>query len=294
MEPETATNPEAAPEPAPETEVAPEAEAEAEGLQPAPEAEPELDQSTEEPAEPETVEVEINGLKYRVPAALKDGYMLHADYTRKTQEAAEKAKALETERERFTQQAQAHQQHLHDYGELAHVERMLKQFREVDWQRAHQEDPDQAQQLGLQFNALRDQREQIVERIQKRDHEARVTAEREYANRKDQLATALARDIPNYSPDLHGKLVETAKRGGYSEAEVQSVTDPRVFKILHLAQLGEQVLKRQAAAKPPAPDIKPVPKVGTGGTPKPGVHDGLSMEEWVRRESQRMAKKATG
>lgn len=317
-----------APEPAPVPEVAPEAEGvdpttvdqpEAEGPEPTPETEvSELDQTTVQPdplealpeSDPDTVEVEVNGLNYRVPTALKDGYLRQADYTSKTQELAGKGRELDGdreafkgEREAFVQQAQTHRDNIGDYGELAHTNKLLESFRKLDFQQLQQEDPDQAQQLGWQFNALRDTRQQIVDRIQSREYDTRVTAERErdvatreHANRKDQLKANLARDIPNYSSELQTKMDQTAIQHGYTQAEIDQVVDPRMMRMLHLAHLGEQVLQRKrAATTQPAPTpVSPIQKVKGGSSPKPGVHDELEIGEWMRREQKRLSNRDTG
>ena len=165
-----------------------------------------------------------------------------------------------------------------------------------------QDDPDQAQQLGFQFQMLRDTRQQIVDRISKMEYDARVTAERErdnamreHANRRDQLKASLARDIPNYSPELHGKMNETAMRHGFTQADLDSVTDPKMMRMLHLAHLGEQVLQRKrAATTQPAPKpVKPVPKVSGGQTPTTGPTDKQSTEAWMRSRTQQI-KRDTG
>ena len=106
---ETATDPVAgAPEPAPAPEVAPEATPEAEGQDPAPEDAPDLDQPEvdPEPTAPETVEVEIGGLKFTVPKGVEAYIMKDADYNSKTQELAEGRKALDSDRQTLTQQAE--------------------------------------------------------------------------------------------------------------------------------------------------------------------------------------------
>ena len=60
------------------------------------EIEGEGDEETEEgEGETDTAEVELNGEKYKVPAALKDAFLMQADYTRKTQEVAEVRKTAE-------------------------------------------------------------------------------------------------------------------------------------------------------------------------------------------------------
>ena len=45
--------------------------------------------------QPELSEVEIGGVKYQVPTAIKDGYLMQSDYTRKTQDLAAKEKDYE-------------------------------------------------------------------------------------------------------------------------------------------------------------------------------------------------------
>ncbi|MGI9489085.1 MAG: hypothetical protein ACR2RF_25010 [Geminicoccaceae bacterium] len=243
----------------------------------------------------ETVEVELDGQTYSVPADLKDSFMKAADYTQKTQELAEQRRQAEEtlgkERDSFIQQAQAHRQSIQLYGELAHTDALLEKFQQVDWVKLQQEDPDQAQQLGFQRETLRDRRDALESEIEKKEYESRVTAEREHANRKDQLEATLARDIPNYSPELRTEMQQTAVRHGYTEQEVASVTDPRAMKMLHLAHLGEQVLKRQTATPKPKP-VKPVSKVTGGSTPEKGPTDKQSTEAWMKRRNEQLRQRA--
>ena len=295
---ETATDPVAgAPEPAPAPEVAPEATPEAEGQDPAPEDAPDLDQPEvdPEPTAPETVEVEIGGLKFTVPKGVEAHIMKDADYTSKTQALAEGRKALESDRQTLTQQAEHQQKHLQDYGELAQTEKLLEQFREMDWKAAQEEDADHAQLLGFQFQNLRDQREQIVGRIQKREYDSRVTAEREHATRKDQLTATLARDIPDYSPQKRTQMDEVAAGFGFTPEEISAYAEPRHYQILNLAMIGAEVLKRQRAAKTtPTPEpVIPVPKAGGGRNPATGPTDKQGTDAWMRSRNQQLSKQGT-
>ncbi len=322
---QAANSEDGAPEPAPEPGAAPEASeadpavaevGQAAAEEPAPQPDPEAPEGDPlegqpEPPEPESVEVEINGLKYRVPAALKDGYLMQADYTTKTMDLAGKGReldgdreALKTDRDTFTQQAQTHRENIQDFGELAHTEKMLGGFRsmtQVDWDGIRQKDQEDGtgeyERYRLQFDLLRDTHTQIVERIRKREYETgiqeeqkRVTAERENVNRKDQLQATLARDIPNYSPVLQTKMNETAIRHGFTQADLDSVTDPKMMRMLHLAHLGEQVLQRKrAATTQPAPaPVKPVPKVGGGTTPTTGPTDKQGIKAWMDSREQQL------
>ncbi len=316
MTDQTVTDPVAdAPEPAPAPEVTPEAEAvepaQPEGDDPTPEPEaPEpLDQPVVQPdpldaladladalPEQDTVEVELNGLKFRVPAAAKDGYMQHADYTTKTQELADKGRALDSDRETFNQQAQTHRDSIQDFGALAHTDKLLEDFRKVDFQQLQTEDPDQANQLNFQFQRLRDERQQIVERIQQREYSTRVQAERANANRKNQLTATLAREIPNYSPEVHGQMDQIAVDVGFKPEEIAAYADPRHYKVLQLAMIGAEVLKRKrAATTQPAPKlVKPVPQVKGGQTPATGPTDKQGVDAWMRSRNQQVRKQDTG
>ncbi|KKK87738.1 hypothetical protein LCGC14_2750230, partial [marine sediment metagenome] len=310
MTDQTATEPVAdAPEPAPEPEVTPEVEAaepvEPEGDEPTPEPEaPEPDQPVVQPdpldelaaladalPEQDTVEVEVNGLKFRVPAAVgKDGYMKDADYTRKSQENADVARTLESDREAFKQQVQNQGQHIADLGELSHTDKLLEDFRQVDFQQLQQEDPDQAQQLHFRFQKLRDTREQIVGRIQKREYDSRVQAERETADRKNRLTATLARDIPNYSPTKHTQMEELAVSFGIKPEALAAYAEGPHYQILDLALLGAEVLKRKrvATAQPAPKPVKPVPKATGGGTPATGPSDKQGVDAWMRSRKQQL------
>lgn len=240
---------------------------------------------------PEMAEVEIDGETYQIPAALKDGVMKNADYTQKTQELAEQRRAAEEhfgqEREAFVKNVQTQRENIALYGKLEHTESLLEQFSQVDWVKLQQEDPDQAQQLGFQRETLRDQSDKLHDEIERREYESKVTAEREYATRKDQLETTLAREIPNYTPELRGEMEQTAVGHGFTKQEVAQVTDPRMMKMLHLAHLGAEVLKRQNATPKPKL-VKPVSKVTGGKTPDTGPTDKQSTEAWMKRRQDQL------
>ena len=275
-------------EPAPAPETSPEAEGQDLTSENAPEIDP--SEVPPEPTAPESVEIEIDRRKYFVPAALSDGYMQHADYTTKTQELARGRESLVQREEALTQRDQAQRENVQDWGEFAHTEKLLEGFRQVDWQRLYQEDPEQHQQLAVQFNVLRDQREQIGRRIQQREHETRANAQREITNRQGYLKATLAREIPSYTPELQGRMDETAIRHGFTQAEIDTVVDPRMMRILHLAHLGEQVVqrKRAAIAQPAPAPVTPVPKVGGGRTPPTGPTDKQGIEAWMRSREQQL------
>src|SRR4051794_25376107 len=85
----------------------------------------------------ETEEVERGGKTYRVPKALKGELMMHADYTRKTQEVAATRRALEQRAvdlaEAEVQTRAALGEHVAEVAQLHGIEAELARLGAVDW-----------------------------------------------------------------------------------------------------------------------------------------------------------------
>jgi len=99
----------------------------------------------------DTDEVEHDGQKYRVPKALKGAFLMHADYTRKTQEVAEQRRALDERQSTIGQQAQLLQEHAQDISRLIALNDQLAQFDKVEWGGLRQSHPEQAQDLWFSY-----------------------------------------------------------------------------------------------------------------------------------------------
>ena len=78
-------------------------------------------------------EVEWNGKKFKAPKGLKEGVLMHADYTRKTQEVAATRKELEDRAERITQQAKASEEEISARAELHAVSQELDRYKDFGW-----------------------------------------------------------------------------------------------------------------------------------------------------------------
>ena len=298
----TTPEPDASPE-VDEAEAPEDAEETPEAEQPDPEPdEAQTDDATSEDEgdtedEPEPVEVEefeFEGEKYTVPAALKGALMMHRDYTQKTQEVAEQRKALETEKEQFTQQSKLQTEHLQDVARLTSIDEQLEQYRTIDWDRARAEQPEEANAAFQQFTLLRDQRDGVVSSLQQKHAEVTQQAQQETAKRLETARDYAQREIQNWSPELESKLSDFAKGHGIEPELVRqaAVTNPATLKIIHLAYLGEQFLEKQrAAAKPKPKEVKPVAKVKGSGAPQGGPRDDQSSEDWLKARNRQLAKR---
>lgn len=253
---------------------------------------------------------EIDGKTYRVPKALIKGHLRHQDYTVKTQEAARKAQEAEArakavaEQEEFLKtHAEAVKANLDDVAELKRIERDLAKYEAFDdWAGLEQEKPTEFTKHQLQWTRLQQQRRDLQDKIANAEKsiglEARKRAEMARNTAIQDAAAVLKRDIKGWGPELVTKVADFAEKSfGYSREEfVDIATDPRNVKVLHLAMKGQEALNRERAAKraEQSQRTKPAKEVGAGApnarrtTDASG--DGLSTEEWMRRERERLAK----
>lgn len=247
-------------------------------------------------------EVEFEGVKARIPAAFKAALMRERDYTQKTQAVAETRKELEARQAELSQQAEAIQQLSEDRVNLAVVERQLAAFKELDWTKLEEEDPDEANRLFRQQQRLRERRDDLAKTVETKQNELALTRKRDadqaHAKAVEDCVAVLSRDIKGWSPELAGKLETFAtKELGYSPRELVGITDPKFYKTIHAAYLGRQAqqrLKTQTKLTN-ADKTEPVKKPGaaSGGASRRTTDasgDRLSTAEWMRQEQERVAR----
>lgn len=243
----TETNPVADDEPV----VTPEVEAEAaEETQ----AEPtEGDETTEADGqsdeEADLDEVELDGQKYRIPKAVKPAVMMHADYTRKTQELAETRKALEAQ---ASQQAEVDQAIIDAHAEVVTLDRQLAQYTALtpdQWAAIRNEDPDNYRAHRDAFSDLKEAKREAVEKLTAKKAERTTEAQQATAKRIQDGYAELPKLIPGWNADVENEVAAFGRSLGISqEALTQSVAEPLNIKILHLAMEGEKALKAKAQA----------------------------------------------
>lgn len=253
----------------------------------------EVDQGEGEPQPvDDSEEIEHEGQKYRVPKAVKPLLMLHSDYTRKTQELAERARGFDSERETFTKSAHAERQLLAEGREVVALDWQIEQLKAVDFAALQQSDPNRAQQLFWQLTQLQGMRDSKARELQQQIAHRQSQSERQSANRRDQAQAVLARDVEGWSPELQSKLAAFAMSPelGFTANELAQVEDPRIVKLLHLAHLGQQAVhKLKAAGAPAAPQPTPTRTVGNS-SPAAKNPDRMSTEEWMNHRKSQLRK----
>ena len=243
-----------------------------------------------EAADEPTEEIELDGKKYAIPAALKDSFLRQADYTRKTQEVAELRKAAEYERAAIRQAVEADEQAAELKSDIRTVDKSLKQFENVDWGRFAAEAPAQAQAAMMQYQQLQMQRQQLADGLTKHEQTSRQAREQANQAALAQAHAELLQAMPDFNRDLAIKIMDsTVSAYGYTPEEMATITDPRQVRILRDAMMWRESQAKLKTAQQPTP-AKPVTTVKPSS--KPTINpDKMTTAEWMDYERKRMKTK---
>lgn len=277
---------------APEVEALPEVENETEETT----SEPELDEDgnpIEEPDEPEEelTEVVKDGKAYKVPAALKDEILMHADYTRKTQELAESRKQVEATLAQVRQVTALEQQAAVAIGT---IDAQIADFNTIDWDAWEETDPMAAQRAWRQFGQLKETRGTAYQQYLQAQQQRTLVEQQETAKLIEQGSRDLAAKIPQWGPEKAQALQTHASSAyGFRPEELNGITDPRMIEVLHDAyQFRQASAKQQAVKKVEVQQaIKPAAKVTPGKAPARGLDDRLSADDWIKARNAQLAKR---
>lgn len=217
----------------------------------------------DEPEDEPLYEITVNGETQQVTLdELRGGYQRNADYTRKTQELAERRKDLDTVGQYAEQVSQLYKQRLAQVGSF--LEQSLPP--EPD-EKLLAEDPFAYQQQQL----LRQKAEESLKAVYGQFEAAQVETQ---ARQDELLRDAQQRaveELPEKIPEW--KDTETIKKGmadltrylrseGFEAHEMRDVSDPRLIVVLEkarrydAAKKSAESSKKKAAAKPPK-SLKP-------------------------------------
>ena len=255
--------------------------------------EPELDEyanpvEAEAEAEDEFEEIERDGRRYKIPAALRAELMMQADYTRKTQELAAERRAIAEQRSMVEQASEAE---LNAYAAVRSIDQQLANYQKVDWERWADEDPFEAQKAFQKFQILKDQRGHAAAFLARSKNDRDLQKQQDIAKRMEEGRAELDRAIPGWSTGTAAKLVDFAgKQFGFTPDELDDIHDPRIARILHAAfQFHESAAKAAAATKHlKAQQAQPAPKVAAGAPPKAKADDRASIDAWMQQRNKQL------
>ena len=222
------------------------ADDEAEGEEPG-----ETDEASEPDPEPaDDVHVTVNGERLAL-SELKAGYQRQADYSRKTQEVAERRKGLEAMSARVNQTVEA----VADF--------LIRQIPAAPDPQLAMTNPGQFVQQKAMHEAATAQVHALLEQAgQVKDVAQALTVEQQRELLQQENAK-LAEVFPATATDEGRKVffdtaAAAAKELGYSDDEIKQVMDHRMFSLAHYAAIGMKAEKAREKAKAKVQNAPPV------------------------------------
>jgi hypothetical protein len=237
------------------------------------------DEDSEDEAE-ETIEWQEDGKTFKVPAALKDHLLRQGDYTRKTQELAAERKELGALKESIQKAGEAE---INAKAQMVAIDAAIQQYEGINWEALEAQNPQNAARLWRQYSQLGQAREQATKDYTSAVETRGIETQQEAAKRIEQGLAELQRDIPGWSVERAQQLAAFGvEQFGFTRENVESIDDPKIIKMLNYAFLATKQKPKQQAQ----PALQPAAKVRGGtSTPKTGLDDRLSTEEWVKRRN---------
>ena len=142
------------------------------------------------------------------------------------------------------------------------------------------------------YGNSRPRADRAAQAIRNHQQNRALEAQRGRAAQVDNGRATLRQEVEGWSPELAGRIVLAGKANGFSEPELQSVTDPRLVKVLNKARLFDEQQARQAAIQrlTAAQAVKPATEVGAQA---PAGRDParMSTSEWMRWRSEQLRKR---
>lgn len=254
----------------------------------------ELDGEQSEGDEDE-LEEDLDGVKVRgkkeAIERLKAERLMQADYTRKTQEAAEIRKAAEAERESVQRARQFEQENLDIIADLRASQREMQHLQQINLQQLSDTDPVQAQKLMVRMQQLQAYQAQMHGALTQRQQQFAQAQQQEAARQMEEAHRVLQRDIPGWGSELASKLTAFALANGYTQQEVAAIRSPAMVRSIYREyQVAEA--KKQAVKRPAQVQAAPVTRVNTSSKSRAVVDpDKLSPEQWLKWRNAQVSKR---
>ena len=268
----------------------PEDGTEEEATDDAPDDQAEEEEQSEEDEVPAILKLKVNGEEIEKPldevvALAQQGL----DYTQKTQQVAEQKKELEAYAEQIKAQEQAFQQQMQlnnvlieDVAKITALDQQLNQYSNVNWQELSDNDFVEAQKHFFTYNQLQQERSALVSQFEAKKQQIASQQAQLMADRVAKGKEVLAKEIPGWSQETTQQLVTVGKEYGFSDAELNSIVDPRHVKVLHDAMQWRK-LQQNSTVKKKVSSAKPVVRPGAKDTKAEANSNVRNLREQLRK-----------
>jgi hypothetical protein len=221
------------------------------------------------------VKVEFDGKTWELPPGTppelaagvkKMADDLKADYTRKSQSVAELKRQAEESAKAVQQQAEFVAATSTKVVELREVQRQIEQIEAIDFNALAETDPQQAIRLQAAHTRLIQAREAKQREVFETKQQAEALTAQQRQRALEQAAQELKKAVPDFTPAMAQAIRENTKAYGFTEAELENVTDHRLVLALRDAMAWRQL----QAKKPEAmKKVAEAPKVIKPQAPMP-------------------------
>lgn len=252
----------------------------------APEETQEADSEEAAPAEDDSEEVEYDGEVYAMPKKIKEALLRQQDYTKKTQEVAEQRKAVEERAETLARQERLMAAGFEKAVELKGIDARLAQFEQVDWAQLVDNDPAQATKLNIAFQQLQRERQAKVNDLQKFSQDQAALNAHQRQQALAQGAAQVKRMIPGWSAEIAKAISDNTKSYGFTDRELDQLTDPRFVVALHDATQWRKLQASKSTVTKKVADVRPVKTTARTAT-------ATKAESKVADARQNLAKRGT-
>lgn len=226
----------------------------------------EVDEEEEQPETPRYY-IKVDGEEQEVTLdELRNGYQRQADYTRKSQALAEQRKAYEANLQAITSEREQYSQALQMMA--AQQKNELAQYENIDWKTLKEDDPMEYMEKRLEFQEARDKIARVQQEQQRVAAEQQQRVQQQLSEIMQTEFTKLKEALPSYadpSSNLKNELRDYGLSLGFSQQDLDSISDHRVVLVLHKAMLQDRAAQGTVRK---AKSSKPVPKVVKSGTPE--------------------------
>lgn len=266
------------------------------------ETDDEVDEEESDEEQPaESVKLKVNGEEIEKPldevvALAQQGL----DYTKKTQEVAEKRKELESlenqirmQEQQLQEQSMLNSELIQDVAKITALDQQLSEYQDVNWEELSDSDFVTAQKKFFTFNQLQQQRSNLVSQFESKRQEALNKQQQAVADKVAKGREVLAKEIPNWSQETTQEIISTGREDyGFTDAELNAIVDPRHVRVLHDAMQWRKLKSKNSVVKKKVSRAKPVVKPGSKDPKKVVNSNAKKMREQLRKTgSTEMASK---
>lgn len=267
-------------------------------------------EETEEDGEPDEVELKVGGEVLKVPRdALPEDVReqvqkfvdsAEASYTRKFQDVAEQRKSVEARAEALGKIETLNTDTLNTYARGLAVKQELERLEAVDLSALWQSDPDEARRVSDYKSRMAADLNSIVSQVSRLEQQTSEAQTAEIQRLREEGEKLVEKRIPGFTEKASAVVEYMTKEYGLDPAVGKDWgLNPAYAEVAYKAMLYDRgQAKAKAAMKPkpaPAQPVRPIKGKG-GGKPRYDLvadADKIPIEEWVRRERARTAKRAS-